>query len=552
MKWKIKLHNGEVYSGDQQADASGKLIVACDLPDDRLEEVSACLHVPLPQDTMIFMNGYQTWTYCRERGETGTTRGVGSMPRPIVRHYSLDRYGDYHFTKYPEKKGRQQGVSYCYFRKKDSFYLIASLDEKPGYTLFEYDVSTQDLTVRRDCKGVRCGGLFHAFDLFVCKGSEQAVFDAWFFAMGIQARTAKKIAGYSSWYNRYQNISEETIREDLKGCGELLQQDDVFQIDDGWETFVGDWLHVDEKKFPGGMKKLVDDIHAKGLRAGLWLAPFVAEEKSEMYEKHPEWFLKHKGKKWKAGGSWSGYYAMDLDNAQFRSYLRDVFYTVLEEWGFDLVKLDFLYAVAPFPTLPEEMRDNPKLSHDEIKALKKEGFVAGYTESRAARMIRAAAFLRELCGDKLILGCGTPIQPAFGVFDYCRVSCDVTLDWDDKIYMKLINRERPSTKHAILTTLFRRQLDARAHGNDSDVLILRTENTKLTPEEKDKLATVAALFSSVFFTSDNMGTYDENQKALYKKYRAFREAVNKKVSVSSDGEITVSWQAEEKEYRLKL
>ena len=31
--------------------------------------------------------------------------------------------------------------------------------------------------------------------------------------MGIKPRTEKKLAGYSSWYNRYQDITEDTIRE---------------------------------------------------------------------------------------------------------------------------------------------------------------------------------------------------------------------------------------------------------------------------------------------------------------------------------------------------
>ena len=47
-------------------------------------------------------------------------------------------------------------------------------------------------------------------------------------------------------------------------------------------------------------------------------------------------------------------------------------------------------------------------------------------------------------------------MPAFGLVDYCRVSCDVSLDWDDVWYMRLFHRERVSTKQAINNTLFRR------------------------------------------------------------------------------------------------
>ena len=81
-------------------------------------------------------------------------------------------------------------------------------------------------------------------------------------------------------------------------------------------------------------------------------------------------------------------------------------------------------------------------------------------------------------------------MPAFGLVDYCRVSCDVSLDWDDVWYMRLFHRERVSTKQAIKNTLFRRQLNGRAYGSDPDVFFLREENCKLTAEQKRTLATV--------------------------------------------------------------
>ena len=33
---------------------------------------------------------------------------------------------------------------------------------------------------------------------------------------------------------------------------------DLFQIDDGWEPFIGDWLEASPEKFPGGMKRPTD------------------------------------------------------------------------------------------------------------------------------------------------------------------------------------------------------------------------------------------------------------------------------------------------------
>lgn len=85
----------------------------------------------------------------------------------------------------------------------------------------------------------------------------------------------------------------------------------------------------------------------------------------------------------------------------------------------------------------------------------------------------------------------------FGVVDYCRIGCDVSLDGDDVWYMRLFHRERVSTKQSIGNTVFRRQLNGRAYGSDPDVFFLREENCKLTPQQKDQLATVNALFSGI-------------------------------------------------------
>ena len=43
---------------------------------------------------------------------------------------------------------------------------------------------------------------------------------------------------------------------------------------------MGDWLETDAQKFPHGLKGMVQEIHASGFQAGLWLAPFVCEKDS--------------------------------------------------------------------------------------------------------------------------------------------------------------------------------------------------------------------------------------------------------------------------------
>ena len=306
------------------------------------------------------------------------------------------------------------------------------------------------------------------------------------------------MSGYTSWYNHYENISEQIIRDNLEAMDCLSVKADIFQIDDGFESAVGDWLEVDPVKFPNGMKAASEAIHSKGLLAGLWLAPFVCETKSRIYREHPGWLRRDQdGNPVKCGCNWSGFYALDLYNPEVTAYLKQVFDTVLNDWGFDMVKLDFLFAA------------------DRVSTAER---------TRGQQMCEAMDLLRQLCGDKLILGCGVPLMSAFGKVDFCRIGCDVSLDWDDKPYMRLLHRERVSTKNTICNTIYRRGLNGRAFLNDPDVFLLRDENTRLTPSQKDLLATVNGLFGSLWFTSDNYRQYDSQKLNTYKQVLSLKDA----------------------------
>lgn len=148
-------------------------------------------------------------------------------------------------------------------------------------------------------------------------------------------------------------------------------------------------------------------------------------------------------------------------------------------------------------------------------------------------MTRGMELLRRLCGDKLILGCGVPVMPAFGVVDYCRISCDVGLDWNNSFIVRSANRETVSTRRAVLNSVFRRQLNGRAYLSDPDVFFLREDNIKLTAEEKYTLATVNSLFGGVLLCSDDMGGYTPEARRAYEQLLRNRDARN--IRVMNDG-----------------
>lgn len=509
ISWYLKTDQN-TYQGE--VEAQEKTEIAVNLSHETIASCVCRVNFPLQTGEKIFVNGFQSWTYCPEHDPHDLDRSMQGVPSFVIRKYGLDKSGDEAFTHYGHKRGIFTGYSWAYFRLNNIYHLFGSLDEDPGYTRFIYDANKQVLTMERDVSGVTMDGRYHVLDLFQASGSEKEVFDGWFKELGITSRAAAKLYGYSSWYNRYQDINADAIQDDLAGCNTILKQGDLFQIDDGWEPYVGDWLEADQNKFPGGMKDQADRIHKDGYLAGLWLAPYVAETKSCLYQNHPDWFLQEDGHLLSAGSNWSGYYALDFDNQEVRAYLKQVFDRIFNEWGFDLVKLDFLFAAAMKPTA---------------------------NETRAARMHRAMIYLRSLCKDHLILGCGVPLFPAFGLVDYCRIGPDMSLSWDDVWYMKPLHKERISSAHTIINTVVRHGIDGRAWRNDPDVFLLRKDNIKMNEKQKMDLARINAIYGGVFLTSDNPSSYTPEMQQQYQHLRQLSEAKIISLATGKD-EITAN------------
>lgn len=437
----------------------------------------------------FFANGFQSWTSTREYKRRDVQYGLRSLSKlPVARLFS-GASGDYAFTEYG--KDLYHGFTYTYFRKDDKVEFVGSLNERTGYTIFYADMKENVFAVQKDVEGLNLDGEYELFDLMHVHGTYDSVFDA-YFAEYPQKSTGRveHLAGYTSWYNYYQNINEDIILRDLEGLAHVGNLANVFQIDDGYETKVGDW-DVDVQKFPNGLAPIVDKIHSHGYNAGLWIAPFAAQFNSNVVKNHPDWLIRNKrGRAVISGAAWGGFYALDFEKDEVRTYIKAYFDKVFDEWGFDMVKLDFLYAAAIEPR-------NGK--------------------TRAQLMCEAMDFLRELCRDKLILGCGVPLAPAFGIVDACRIGCDAENTLKEKFYVKVTNQEIVSTKISMQNSVFRRHLNGRIFANDPDVFFLREGGVKkagYTLGQKKLLATINHMFGDVLFVSDDVGEYDSEQMAI--------------------------------------
>jgi alpha-galactosidase len=168
-----------------------------------------------------------------------------------------------------------------------------------------------------------------------------------------------------------------------------------------------------------------------------------------------------------AGFNWGQpLYALDATHPDVTTWLVALMKQV-RAWGFDYLKLDFLYGGA--------------LKGKRYKNTPRE---AAYRE--------CLQMLREAIGsDAFLLTCGTPILPAIGLCDAMRVGPDVDKIWEKyrDAYL-LYNPTTPGTKNVIRTVIHRLWLKSLVH-IDSDVVYFETKNNPLTSEQKSLLQDLA-------------------------------------------------------------
>ena len=443
----------------------------------------------------IFVNGYQSWTDSREYFKTESMARLHPLSKKRIMKKPMRNAGDYSFKKYPVRSGVFYGWSYGYVRLGDNVEIFGSVTEKCGFTSITFDTVNQKVVIEKELEGVTVNEGYKVIQLFRMKGSMDEVFDGYFGAMNIPKPRVSPKCGYTTWYNYYPNINEQIVNDDLEALAATGEKIDIFQIDDGYQTAVGDWLSVDKNKFPNGMKAIADRIHSKNMLAGLWLAPFGCQIDSIVAKEHPEWLIKNSnGTPVNCGGNWGGFYALDISVPEAAAYIKNFFDVILNQWGYDMVKLDFLYAACVVPNKGK---------------------------SRGQLMCEAMNFIRECVGDKLILGCGVPLAPAFGKVDFCRIGADVGLNWKTNLYEKMKHREDVSTKNTINCTIFRRELNGRAFLNDPDVFLLRDYNISMNEEQRRLVAKINKIFGGLLFISDNTDKYSADQ------LKVFRETIAK-------------------------
>lgn len=282
-------------------------------------------------------------------------------------------------------------------------------------------------------------------------------------------KNSKPLYGWESWYCHYLDISQKMFISELEKAIAMKYQ--IFQLDDGYEADIGDWLKTNDK-FPDGLEFLAKQIKNAGMMAGIWTAPFSVSESSEIFKNHVDWLVTDDdGRPKIAYGNWNRkIYALDLSNPQVLNWIEKIFLT-LKEYGYEFFKIDFLFAGII-----------PGKRHLDVTAVE------------AYRM--GMESISKALGNSHILGCGAPLLPSIGYVDSMRIGPDTSPKWNETIDMGM-----PSAKYSIRNALSRNFMN-KWWVNDPDCVMARSQDTALTKKERMINLYVPALLNGQFLQSD--------------------------------------------------
>jgi alpha-galactosidase len=308
--------------------------------------------------------------------------------------------------------------------------------------------------------------------------------------------------GWCSWYQYFHDVTEADITANLA----LAERwpFDVFQIDDGYQASIGDWLDTNDR-FPSDLAGLATSIVATGRTPGLWLAPFLVAPDSTVAQRHPDWIARHLvngvdagplrtwwNPPW-AGGEDGFMYGLDTTHPAVAAHLEALAAAVVDA-GFPYLKLDFTFS----PSVDGGYADPTRTPAERVRA----GF---------------AAIRRGAGDDAFLLGCGVPLANVVGLVDANRIGPDVAPVWSLDPAHEMVAGYlgvQPATAHAFTNTLTRSFMHRRLWLNDPDCLMLRTEDTGLTPAAARTWAHAVGVSGGMALVSDDLALLGPDARAL--------------------------------------
>ena len=263
--------------------------------------------------------------------------------------------------------------------------------------------------------------------------------------------------------------------ENLDAMDELDLPIEVVQLDDGYQTEIGDWLSLSSRF--DSLPDLVDRIRQRGRGTGIWTAPFLVGERSQVAAHHPGLAGRRAGRT-AARGTQLG--AGPLRARRHAPGRRGV-------------------AAGGLPHVRRAGGSDCTRSTSSMRARSRGS--ATRTSPGSPRTAAAWQLIREAIGpDSYLLGCGAPILPSVGLVDGLRVGPDTAPEHEPL----LGDMSQPSSKAAMLTSAARAFTHGRFWAADPDCLIVRPE-----VQEREAWAAHVERYGGVRASSDRLRSLDD-------------------------------------------
>ncbi|MDH4441704.1 MAG: alpha-galactosidase [Rhizobium sp.] len=145
----------------------------------------------------------------------------------------------------------------------------------------------------------------------------------------------------NTWEGNYFDHKMDSLKAQATAAAELGIE--RFVLDDGWfgkrdndTTSLGDW-DIDPRKYPEGLKPLVDHVTGLGMQFGIWFEPEMVNPVSELYKAHPDWALTIEGRPILESRT---QLVLDLTRPEVSDYLFGKIDAVLSDHAVSYVKWD--------------------------------------------------------------------------------------------------------------------------------------------------------------------------------------------------------------------
>ncbi len=299
--------------------------------------------------------------------------------------------------------------------------------------------------------------------------------------------------GWCSWFSSFESITEaEVLRNAAHAARHLKPYGmDCIQVDDGFYRAFGDW--EGNEKFPHGMKWLAGQIRELGLTPGIWFAPYVISEGTDIHRNHPEWLIRktngdlrpiRPGTQNEDDGDTGGRkrFALDISHPGAAEWLGKLFDTAANDWGYDFIKIDFV----DWSLLAAERYYDP-------------------TATRASLYRKGAEIMRRAMGPKRhLLDCG-PGQASAGFIDSMRIELDQPpVSWN-QYFLNSASSAPAAAK--------RYYFHKRVWVNDADHIVL----APLTIPQAQAAASLIAMSGGTTFSGDRLTDLDAVRLDILRK-----------------------------------